>query len=115
VALLAAGATSASRRGARPVGAALGENARLLAAAAAGRRGRRGAVPALLLRQAQVSLLNTFAALVLPTMANGYSIFLLKGFFAACPELYEAADLDGAGEWTKFWALTMNLSSPSSP
>ena len=60
-----------------------------------------------------VSLLNSFAALILPGMANGYSIFLLKGFFDSMPkELYEAADIDGAGEWTKFWLLTMNLSKP---
>ena len=60
-----------------------------------------------------ISLLNTFAALVLPGMVNGYSIFLLKGFFDSLPrELYEAADLDGASEWTKFWSFTMNLSKP---
>src|SRR5262249_20128217 len=60
-----------------------------------------------------VSLLNTFWALVLPGMANGFSIFLLKGFFDSLPrELYEAADIDGANEWTKFWTLTMNLSRP---
>lgn len=60
-----------------------------------------------------VSLLNTFAALILPGAANGYFIFLLKGFFDSMPkELYEAAELDGAGEWTKFWALTMSLSRP---
>ena len=60
-----------------------------------------------------VSLLNTFAALVLPGMVNGYIIFLLKGFFDSLPrELYEAADLDGASEWTKFWSFTMNLSKP---
>lgn len=60
-----------------------------------------------------VSLLNTFAALVLPGMANGFFIFLLKGFFDSLPrELYEAADIDGAGEWTKFWTITMTLSKP---
>lgn len=60
-----------------------------------------------------VSLLNTFAALVLPGLANGYMIFLLKGFFDSLPrQLYEAADIDGAGEWTKFWTLTMSLSKP---
>ena len=60
-----------------------------------------------------ISLLNTFAALVLPRMANGYFIFLLKGFFDSLPrELYEAADIDGANEWTKFWMITMNLSKP---
>ncbi len=59
------------------------------------------------------SLLNTFAALVLPGMANGYMIFLLKGFFDSIPrELYEAADLDGAGEIRKFWSFTMALSTP---
>ena len=57
--------------------------------------------------------MNTFWALILPGMANGFSIFLLKGFFDSLPrELYEAADLDGAGEWTKFWLITMNLSKP---
>lgn len=60
-----------------------------------------------------INLLNNFAALILPGMANGYSIFLLKGFFDSMPrELYEAADIDGASEWTKFWMLTMNLSKP---
>ncbi len=60
-----------------------------------------------------VSLLNTFAALVLPGVANGYMIFLLKGFFDSLPrQLYEAADIDGASEWTKFWLLTMSLSKP---
>jgi len=60
-----------------------------------------------------ISLLNTFAALVLPGMVSGYSIFILKGFFDSLPrELYEAADLDGASEWTKFWSFTMNLSKP---
>ena len=58
-------------------------------------------------------LLNTFAALVLPGMAHGYSIFLLKGFFDSLPrELYESAELDGAGEWTIFWTITMSLSRP---
>ena len=60
-----------------------------------------------------VSLLNTFAALILPGAGNGYFIFLLKGFFDSMPkELYEAAEIDGAGEWTKFWTLTINLSKP---
>ena len=61
----------------------------------------------------KLGLLNTFAALILPGMANGYSIFLLKGFFDAQPqELYESAQLDGASEWTLFWQITMALSKP---
>jgi multiple sugar transport system permease protein len=61
----------------------------------------------------QLHLLNTFAALILPGMASGFSIFLLKGFFDSLPrELYESAQLDGASEWTMFWQLTMSLSKP---
>ena len=60
-----------------------------------------------------LGLLNTFAALVLPGLANGYAIFLLKGFFDSLPkELYESAEIDGASEWTMFWHITMSLSKP---
>ena len=88
------------------------EPVRMIAALAAGIVVGVWAVPTLMDRPT-VSLLNTFAALVLPGMANGFSIFLLKGFFDSLPqELYEAAELDGAGEWTKFWTLAMSLSKP---
>jgi multiple sugar transport system permease protein len=64
-----------------------------------------------LLRHA--GLLNTFVALVLPLAVNGYMIFLLKGFFDSLPrELYEAADIDGAGEMRMFFQLTLSLSKP---
>ena len=65
----------------------------------------------LLLKSAH--LLNTYWALILPTMASGYSIFLLKGFFDSLPrELYEAAMLDGAREATMFTRITVPLSKP---
>jgi len=65
----------------------------------------------LLLRD--IGLLNTFLALVLPGLANGYHIFLLKGFFDSLPrELYESAEIDGAGEFRIFWNITMALSKP---
>ncbi len=60
-----------------------------------------------------LGLLNTFGALILPGMANGYSIFLLKGFFDSLPkELFESAAIDGASEWTVFWHIAMGLSTP---
>jgi len=65
----------------------------------------------LLLRD--LRLLNTFAALVLPGAANGYMIFILKGFFDSLPrELYESAQIDGASEWTMFWQISMATSKP---
>jgi multiple sugar transport system permease protein len=69
-------------------------------------------IPAFLLLR-RFDLLNTFWALLLPGLANGYSIFLLKGFFDSLPrELYESAEMDGAGEFRIFWQITMSLSQP---
>lgn len=69
-------------------------------------------IPSFLLLR-DLGLLNTFGALILPTAANGFSIFLLKGFFESLPkELYEAAEIDGAGELRKFFQITMPLSAP---
>lgn len=70
------------------------------------------AIPGFLLLR-DMGLLNTFAALVLPGAANGMSIFLLKGFFDSLPkELYEAATIDGAPEWTVFWRISLPLVKP---
>ncbi len=46
----------------------------------------------------------------LPGLANGYSIFLLKGFFDSLPR--ELSEIDGAGEFRIFWQITMSLSQP---
>ena len=70
------------------------------------------AIPGFLLIR-DLGMLNTFAALVLPSVASGMSIFILKGFFDALPrELYEAAAIDGAGEWTVFTRITLPMTTP---
>src|SRR5207249_1823088 len=69
-------------------------------------------IPGFLLLK-NLGMLNTFWALVLPGAANGYAIFLLKGFFDSLPlDLFDAAEMDGATEWHKFWIITMSLSKP---
>ena len=61
----------------------------------------------------KLHLLNTYWALVLPGLASGYSIFILKGFFDSLPkEFYEAAQMDGAGEMRIFWNITLPLAKP---
>ncbi|MBI4023371.1 MAG: ABC transporter permease subunit [Verrucomicrobia bacterium] len=61
----------------------------------------------------EMGMLNTFAALIIPAAANGYSIFLLKGFFDSLPkDLYESATLDGASELRVFTTITIPLSAP---
>ncbi|MBI3921984.1 MAG: ABC transporter permease subunit [Armatimonadetes bacterium] len=58
-------------------------------------------------------LLNTYWALFLPGAANGFSIFLLKGFFDGLPqELYEAAEMDGANELTMYTKICFAMSKP---
>lgn len=69
-------------------------------------------IPSFLLLK-QLGLLNTFAALVLPTAASGYMIFLLKGFFDSLPpELFEAGQIDGAKETTMMLRITLPMSRP---
>jgi multiple sugar transport system permease protein len=69
-------------------------------------------IPSFLLLK-DLGLLNTFAALVLPTAASGYMIFLLKGFFDSLPqELFEAGQLDGAREVTMMARIAVPLSKP---
>jgi ABC-type glycerol-3-phosphate transport system permease component len=70
------------------------------------------AIPNFLLMK-QLHLLNTFFALILPGAANGFSIFLLKGFFDGLPrDLYEAAELDGATETQMFTRICLPMSTP---
>ncbi|MEM9752313.1 MAG: ABC transporter permease subunit [Planctomycetota bacterium] len=60
-----------------------------------------------------LGLMNSFVALLLPLIANGYLIFLLKGFFDSLPqELYEAGTIDGASELRMFFQIAMALSKP---
>lgn len=69
-------------------------------------------IPSFLLLK-DLGLLNTFAALVLPGVASGYMIFLLKGFFDSLPqELFEAGSIDGARETTLMVRVALPLSRP---
>ncbi len=69
-------------------------------------------IPSFLLLR-DLGLLNTFAALVLPTAASGYMIFLLKGFFDSLPpELFESGQIDGARETTMMLRIALPLSRP---
>jgi ABC-type glycerol-3-phosphate transport system permease component len=61
----------------------------------------------------ELSMLNTFWTLLLPVAANGFFIFLMKGFFDSLPnELFEAAAIDGAGPVRTFWKIAMSLCKP---
>jgi multiple sugar transport system permease protein len=62
----------------------------------------------------QLKLVNTFAGVILPGLADVIGIFLLKQYIQTLPgELEEAARMDGASEWTIYTKIIMPLTTPA--
>jgi ABC-type glycerol-3-phosphate transport system permease component len=73
------------------------------------------AVVPLFFQLRDLGLLNTRAGLILVYTANGlpFAIFILAGFFRSLPRsLYEAAIIDGCGEFSAFWRVLLPLARP---
>lgn len=63
---------------------------------------------------AKLKLLNTLTAIILPSVANVTSIFILTSFFHSLPkELEEAARIDGCSEFRIFAQIMLPLSKPA--
>lgn len=59
-------------------------------------------------------MINTYWALILPTAANGFGIFLMRQYFQTIPiELEDAAALDGATPWQILWHVILPLARPA--
>ena len=59
-------------------------------------------------------LINTYGALILPTAANGFGIFLMRQYFQTIPvEIEEAAAIDGANRLQILWRVMLPLSRPA--
>tara|TARA_B100000315_G_C14564155_1_gene582056 strand:- start:494 stop:1360 length:867 start_codon:yes stop_codon:yes gene_type:complete len=53
---------------------------------------------------------NTYASLILPTIANVFSVYIFRQFFLSFPrDLEEAAKMDGAGHFKIFFAIAFPL------
>ena len=60
-----------------------------------------------------MGLINKVWAMILPTAINTYFLIIMKNYFLGLPDgLFEAAKLDGAGEWTMLWKVAFPLSKP---
>ncbi len=60
------------------------------------------------------NLINTYWALILPTAANGFGIFLLRQYFQSIPvELEEAAAIDGANRLQILLQVMLPLARPA--
>lgn len=62
----------------------------------------------------QWKLVNTYAGVILPGLADVIGIFLLKQYIQTLPgELEEAARMDGASEWTIYTKIILPLTTPA--
>jgi multiple sugar transport system permease protein len=58
--------------------------------------------------------MNTYWALVAPSVSSVWGIFLLRQFFLTIPrDLEDAARIDGASELVIFWKIILPLSKPA--
>lgn len=56
---------------------------------------------------------NTYWGLIVPTLANSQAVFLMRQFIRGLPDdLFEAARIDGASEWTVFTRIVLPLIKP---
>ncbi len=61
----------------------------------------------------QIHLMNTHWAVILPAAFSTFPVFIMyRGFCAIPKDLYEAAKIDGAGEWQIFFTIGIPLGSP---
>jgi ABC-type glycerol-3-phosphate transport system permease component len=61
-----------------------------------------------------LGIVNTYAVLILPDIANGLVIFLFRQFFAGIPrDVYEAARIDGASWWQIYLRITLPIAGPT--
>ena len=60
-----------------------------------------------------MGLVNSMAALILPSLAGGFGIFMLRQFYMGIPrDLEEAARIDGLSFMGIYWRVILPLSKP---
>jgi multiple sugar transport system permease protein len=68
----------------------------------------------LFIEMRNLGLVDSYAALLLPTIVSSFGVFLLRQAFLALPrELDEAAFIDGAGHFTVFFRILLPLVGPA--
>lgn len=61
-----------------------------------------------------LGMINTYAGLILPGVASAFGTFLLRQHFMSLPkELFEAAEVDGAGHFRKLFSMVIPMSVPA--
>ena len=72
-----------------------------------------GTIPNYLLIK-ELGLINTVWALVLPAMITPFNLIILRTFFTGINKsIFEAAEIDGCGQWRSMFVIAIPLSLPS--
>ncbi|MBB6730825.1 carbohydrate ABC transporter permease [Cohnella zeiphila] len=72
-----------------------------------------GMVPWYIVCVKYLHLHNNLWALIMPSLVNGFNIFLMRNYFSSIPEeMHESAKIDGAGELRTLWSVILPLSVP---
>lgn len=72
-----------------------------------------GTIPTYLLMR-DLHLLNTVWVLLIPGMLSTFNLIILRSFFSSLnPSLFDAAYIDGCGEWRAMVRIAVPLSLPS--
>src|SRR6201991_3509532 len=62
----------------------------------------------------QLGILNTYAALIFPSVVSPFGIFLFRQFFKAIPDdIVHAARLDGLSELAIVWKIMVPMALPA--
>lgn len=73
-----------------------------------------GLVPYYINMSRVLGLKDTLWALILPYLVTPFYVLLLRTYFSGLPrDLFDAAKVDGAGEWRIFFQLVVPLSTPA--
>ena len=73
-----------------------------------------GFVPFYILMTQYLGLVDNYLALILPNLVNVFFVLILRTYFAALPgEVFEAARMDGAGEFRIFLQIAMPMARPA--
>ena len=63
---------------------------------------------------ANLKLVNTYWAVILPALAGSFGVFLMTKFMSTVPDaILEAAEIDGATEWRKLFKVVMPIVKPA--
>ncbi len=62
----------------------------------------------------RIGFVNSYLALMVPSLASAFSVYLFRNFFLSMPrELEDAASIDGASRFRIFWTVALPVARPA--